>query len=354
MGTATKTKKLPTLSFNSTRRFGVEIELNAFDGLSRPDGGRARPMGIEEVCKEVQKHAEEGCEIRTYEHTEKNNSWVIKPDGSCGMEVVTPPFKGWRGVMKVCKVVDAFRVHPKIKADHRCSVHVHAEVADLSDEQLAAVVAWWIKCESVLIDAMPIERKMNRYCQKIGMLPLLQHDSVLTPRELIERISEVKYYTLNGYLMKKSGYKRKTIEARIAEAAGCTDPYLVKNWIRLFLHFIEMTSRRGMPEPYRDGDPMTGYCWLDPEDVLKVLGFSDNPQVNELSKGLTQTRNWFLARLKKYLTPDTEEGLPRYVAYRELQEILARSEARGVPIREEDHLSPAELADAVYGEDTKY
>jgi len=353
MGTSTKTKtkKLPTLSFNSTRRFGVEIEINAFDGLNRPDGGRDRPAGMEAVCKLVQQYAAEWCQIRGYAHTEKNDTWVIKPDASCGMEVVTPPIKGWKGVMGVCKVVEAFRVHPDIKADRRCSVHVHAEVADLTDEQLAAVVAWWIKCEPVLMDAMPVERKMNRYCQKIGLLSLLQHDSILSPRELIDRIADVKYYSLNTHLMKKSGYVRKTIEARIAEAAGCTDPYLVKNWIRLFLHFIEMTSRRGLPGKYEEGNPMSGYCWLDPEDVLTVLGFGGQ---YELSKGLTQTRNWFLARLKKYLTPDTEEGLPRYVAHRQLAAILDRLKAEGTEIKEDDHLSPEELQEAVYGEDTKF
>ena len=33
-------KKVEHISFTSPRRFGLELELNAFDGKNRPDGGQ--------------------------------------------------------------------------------------------------------------------------------------------------------------------------------------------------------------------------------------------------------------------------------------------------------------------------
>lgn len=347
--------KLSTLSFCSNRRFGVEIELNALDKKNRPEDGK-RPAGIEMVAHEVAKYCEEGVEIKDWEHTQKNEKWIVKPDSSCGIEVVTPPMKGWKGLLKVCRVVEGLALNKEVEADHRCSVHVHIEVADLSKEQLAAVIAHWIKCEPVFLDAMPHERKRNRYCQIIAFSTSIQHDSVLTPDQLIDEIGDVKYYSLNTNQMKKSNYERKTIEIRIAEASGCKDAYLIKNWIRLLIHFVEMAKELPVPVPYDENKPpiSNSFLWLDPEDVLTILGFNNNPAKYELSNGLTQTRNWFLARLKKYLSPHTEPGMPRYIPWKQLQDILARFSAEGVEINCEEHLSPVDLTTAIYSENYKF
>lgn len=355
MGVPAKGKKLPTLSFSSNRRFGVELEVNAFDKRSRPDGDR-RPAGIEEIAKEVGKYCEQGVEVRGWEHTNGNERWVVKPDSSCGLEIVTPPMKGWSGLLQTCKVVDGLARNPQIEADHRCSVHVHLEVVDLTDVQLATVLAYWIKCEPVFMDLVPPERKRNRYCQFIGLTSKFQHDSVLTPRQLIDELGDVKYYSANTNQMVKAikqGQKRPTIEIRIAESSGCKDAYLIKNWVRLLIHFIERTKDRSYPIPYKEDKPVidNSLLWLDPEDVFTVLGFNGE---FELSKGLTQTRNWMLARLLRFLSPHTTVGLPRYTAWQQVQDMIKRLAAEGVEIIPEQHLSPADLSAALYSEDTRY
>jgi len=354
-----KKAKLPTLSFSSNRRFGIEIELNAFDMKSRPDPGK-RVAGIETIAKEVAKFCEQGVEIREWEHTQKNEKWVVKPDSSCGLEVVTPPLKGWRGLLQTCRVVDGLARNPEIKADHRCSVHVHIEVADLSDEQLASVICHWIKCEPVFMDSVPPERKRNRYCQFTGLSNKFQHDTYLSPKQWAEEVGDVKYYSLNCNQMRKAiqagNNDRRTVEVRIAEAGGCKDAFLIKNWVRLLIHFIEMCKLRPVPHEYEEGKPplTNNLLWLDLEDVLTVLGFNNNPQQFELSNGLTQTRNWFLARLMKNLTPHTQPGMPRYVVWKQLQEVLERFKAEGVEISPEKHLSPSDLAEQLYSENYKY
>jgi hypothetical protein len=351
MGTPIKKQRTgkPYLSFGSDRRFGIELELLAFDGKNRPDQGQ-KPAGIAEVGMLVADNATEGADIRDWEHTNNNEVWVIKPDSSCGMEVCTPIYKGWTGLKKCMDVVAALGRDSRIKVDQRCSVHLHVEVADMEAPDIANVIAHWFKVEPIFMDSVPPTRKRNRYCQFMGLTNLLQHDQRITPGDMIKRVGNVKYYSLNTNQYLRNS--RKTIEFRIIEGDGVKDPYLIKNWTRLIIHFIEMARKRPFPGPYDPNDPFSSFTWLDTEDVFRLLGFSDNPVEYDLSPGLEETRNWFLARLQKHMSKDEETGV-RYHAYHELQNILRRFADAGTEITPEKHLTPSDLKDALYNEETR-
>jgi hypothetical protein len=326
----------------------VELEILAFDKKKRPENNQL-PKGIDYVVLLVKNNAEENVEAKPYEHTKETNNWVVKPDSSCGLEICTPPMKGWRGIRKVCQVVNAFHYDPKIEVDRSCSVHVHVEVADLTEQQVANVIAYWVKCEPIFMDLVPSIRKRNRYCQLMGMTNLFEHNVSYTPKNLIDKVGEIKYFSMNSRAYRNG--ERKTIEIRIIEGEGCKDPYLIKNWLRLILHFVEMTSKMPTPRPYTPGDPFSSLLWLDTKDVLSVLGFM--PDQYELSKGLMQTRSWMLARLMKFMTPDVNKG-PRWKAYEELKEVLHRLKQDGIEIDPTDHLSPKDLADALYNDSLRF
>lgn len=341
---------LPYLSWTSNRRFGIELELNSFDKKSRPDNGQ-KVAGIEYVATLVAKNCGGDCvDIKDWQHTDSNDGWVVKPDSSCGMEVCTPIYKGWDGLKRVCEVVHAFGRDAKVEVDNRCSVHIHIEVADLSVEQQASVIAHWIKCEPVFMDSVPPHRKRNRYCQFMGMVNLVQHDTRVAAKDLVHRVGTMKYYSVNTNQMMRNG--RKTIEFRIIEGDGVKDPFLIKNWTRLILHFVEMAAKREMPPPYEAGNPWSSFLWLDPVEVFDLLGFGVNPQKYRLSPGLEQTRNWFLARLQRHTAKDTERG-PRHFAYRQLQEMLTKFRDAGHDICPEHHLTPSDLNHACFCEETK-
>jgi hypothetical protein len=339
--------KLPYLSFCSDRRFGIELEINAYDGKNRPDQGQ-KVAGIDDVAMVVAASSTEAVEIREWEHTHNNEVWVLKPDSSCGMEVCTPIYKGWPGLRKVVQVVEAFNKYPKVKVDNRCSVHVHVEVADLTTEQIGSIIAHWFKVEPVFMDSVPPHRKRNRYCQYMGFNNLVQTETKLNAADLMKKVGNVKYYSLNTNQMMKNG--RKTVEFRIVEGDGCKDPFLIKNWTRLLLQFIEMAARRPLPPEYEEGNPWSSLCWLEPSDTFKLLGF--DPSEYELSPGLQQTRNWFLARLQKNMSPDIGEGFRQY-AYENLQKMLADYKEMGVVICPEKHLSPTDLKEALYKEELR-
>jgi len=286
----------PQIDMNCLRRFGAEIEINSFDFRSRPIGhseGRL-PEGTHYVANLVQKSSGKNVKIHKWSYDHNNMSWIIKPDSSCGIEICTPVLKGWVGLMEICRVIDALGADQKIHADDRCSFHVHVDVSDLSEKELASVITWWIKCEPVFMDSVPAIRKRNQYCQLLGQSEIFSdvEDSFHSPDYLIRRLGACKYYTINTYHYHNN--KRKTIEFRIMDGECCLDPWTAKNYIRLILHFIDRSLQRGMPNDYYQGDAMSGYCWLDPKDVFEFLGFNDK---NILSPATKQVYEWFLDRL---------------------------------------------------------
>lgn len=285
------------LNLDYVRRFGVEIEINAFDGRDRPIGygDGLLPEGVYYIGNLVQKLSEDRVLIRKWGNDHNNNMWIIKPDGSCGIEVCTPVMKGWNGVVRTCKVIEGFSKDLKIEADARCSFHIHVDVSDLTELQVASIVSWWIKCEPVFLDSVPSRRKKNQYCQFLGEMDIFDNieSDMLEVDVLLNKVGFCKYYTINTFHYQNK--KRKTIEFRIMDNACCLDPWMAKNWIRMVLHFVEQASSRGLPVPFESGNQWSGYCWLDPFDVFDFLGFS--PGQSELSPGLQQVRSWFVGRL---------------------------------------------------------
>jgi hypothetical protein len=317
----------------------------------RRGGGKEKPEGTDYVVNLVKNSTDDDVEWRIYEHTHNNECWVVKPDSSCGLEICTPIYRNWRGIKKVCQVVDSFRKDPKIAVDHRCSVHVHVDVSDLSEIEVASIIVYWVKCEAVFLDLVPYQRKVNRYCQFLCARDNFDTDNYLSPNQIINAVGDVKYYTANTDQWRRTGGKRKTLEFRIIEGEGCKDPFLIKNWLRLILHFVQMSSNYSLPAPYKAGDPWSWVCMLDTADVLRVLGFY--PGQYNLSNGLTQTRNWMLARLLKYMTPDVNYG-PRWRAYQELQDILGILRKTGIEIDPKNHLSPTDLNQALYDDNSRF
>lgn len=285
--------------FDYYRRYGSEIEVNAFDGLSAPTQEGAQPEGIQHVAQIVATATKSRCEIYTWltgqRATDFNQVWMVKPDGSCGMEVCSPVSKGLYGINQGANVIAAFRDSRVVHADTRCSLHVHVDVSELPTDSVAAILAHWVKCEYVMLLAMPDHRKKNRYCQPIGMSDLLQADSNLSPEAVINWLGMYKYYTANAFHYKNG--KRPTLEFRIADEEACKNPVYYRNWHKLILHFVEMAVLKGMPKPYKKGDPSTGYLWLTPHDVLSFLNFEDEV---DLCDELKETRNWFVSRIMKY------------------------------------------------------
>lgn len=311
------------IAFDCTRRWGVELELNDMGG--RPKG--KMPEGTYYVANLVKKITNESVLVNKWGHDHHNQAWIVKPDGSCGFELCTPVSKGEGGIRKLSRIIDEIK-NSKISIDERCSVHVHVELSDLDIDQIAAIVAWWLKCEAVFLDSVPPRRKKNRFCQFLGISNLFEHDVDYTSYNLIKKIGNCKYYTLNTFHMSEG--KRNTIEFRILEEKGCWDSEITSNWIRMVVHFVNQAAARGMPVKYRKNDVWSGLMWLDPMEVFDFLGFRQS-----LSSEMVCLRDWFIDRLLKHTMSVDENNImgreARQYAYFQTLE-LAKEFGREVPV----------------------
>jgi hypothetical protein len=335
------------MSFNSHRRFGAEFEFCSFDNRDfkkYPLHEGELPEGIHDVASILMERLKVQVIVNKWHHTHNNEAWVLKPDSSAGIEMCSPVVKGWQGIKHVCRAIDAIQVEPKIKVDDRCGFHLHVEVSDCNNEEIGSILAHWIKCESVFLDSVPLKRKRNKYCQQIGLCPFFAHDENVDAYWLIDKLGEMKYYTINTFHLIKN--KRRTIEFRIAEGEGCLDQYLIKNWSRLLLHFVERAKMLPLPGKYNPSNPWSGYLWLDLKDVMNLMGFDGS-----LSKGLEETRNWFLARIAENIRTNID-GLwseeARQITQKQLLELVDTYQ-----IKDLNHfLRPKDMRSAVYAPDT--
>ncbi len=289
------------VNLNSNRRFGVELEVCAYDNRDFKQNrlaGNEMPVGIDDVALTVMEGTAEEVMVNKWHLTHNNMQWVIKPDSSCGIEICSPIMKGTRGARKIANLISILKANPKVHVDNRCGFHVHMDVSDLSQEEMGAVLAWWIKCEAVLLDAMPFHRKVNRYCQQIGISSIFEHDFNYSYYDLIKTLGSHKYFTINAYHYCKGN--RDTIEFRIAEDMMCLSELDAENWIYFLLHFIEMAKKKGMPSQYLSNNQWTGLCWLDFKDVISFMKFE-----GKLCPRLSKVKKWFIDRLSKHMCGDT-------------------------------------------------
>jgi hypothetical protein len=326
------------LDVNYDRRFGVEIELNSFDGRDfkrNPLQKGELPKGIDYIAHLLMEILNAPVKIAGWHPTHNNfKEWVCKPDSSCGIEICSPANKGWLALVDIERAITGLSNDRNVRIDDRCSLHFHVEVADCvvrdsgtlshgivyeKSLPLASILANWIKCEPIFLDSVPKGRKTNRYCPSLGMGDVFAHNSPLDPERLIISLSQ-KYSTVNTYHLVNG--KRATLEFRIMDKEGCINSYLTINWIRLLLHFLEMAKNKGLPKMYDRDDAWTSLLWLDTKDVMNFLGFTGE---HKLSSDLEQTRNWFLARLVTNMGTGSgiwsEKG--RSVAKRQLDEVIS-------------------------------
>lgn len=337
------------LSFMSERRFGTETEILSADRRNfklRPlnsDRGEM-PEGIDSFALTISDVIKQEVVLRHWHLTHNNNSWVLKPDSSCGIEICSPVSKGWLGLQKICRVTQALAAHPIAAVDDRCGFHVHVDVGDIGFEGVGAILCYWIKFEHLFMDAMPDLRKRNRYCQAICMSSIDVEAHISIP-DLIRRLGINKYYSINTWHMNKG--KRQTIEFRIMDSGACLNAFTIKNWVRLLLHFVERSRLQDVPPQYEPNRKESSLCWLDLNDFMEFMQFNQS-----LSGGMIQMRNWFLARIRANInsklsgiwTPNA-----RIIIKEQLDTIWSKLDLGD----SEQYLNPTDMEKALYATETK-
>ena len=280
------------ISFNSTRRFGVEIELNTSSDVIQDS--MYIPDGSEDIARIIRCASNKPITLKGWLHVNNNEGWVVKPDSTCGIEINSPVLKGRWDLLQLCHLIDLFNRHPKVASDSRCSFHVHVNLEDFTEHQIGVLLAWCIKCEGVFFDMIKKSRKVHSRNQLIGMTDLFSPTSDFDSYHILNQLGGVKYYSINCYHMKKG--RRKSVEFRMAGNDYCTNPLHVKNYVRLLLLFCDTCKQLDLPKFSKYPKGSAGLRWIDHYEFFKLLKFN---QPN-LSEGLIQIRDWILDQWKNH------------------------------------------------------
>ena len=133
---------IPTIKtrkeFACTRLVGVEWEYNSVDYSSTP--------------------------LREW-----TNRWegAIQEDGSCGMEIVTPPLGGDYIRLALTDLAKSFK-RAEAQVDSRCGIHVHVDARDLNWDDMYRLLKVYAKVEPLLYLIAGQHRISNTYCVPCG------------------------------------------------------------------------------------------------------------------------------------------------------------------------------------------
>jgi hypothetical protein len=225
-----------------SRRFGVELEYNSTDKVARSMGENNLPTGIYMYAQTISKKLKQKVEINKWHYTNNNERWVLKPDASCGIEICSPPLIGSFGTLEVSKVVESLAESNFVAADNRCSCHVHVEIADFLSKDIINLFKRWTSYELFFFFLTSPTRWLNQYCQPIGFsFPNLGNYN-LSSNDIIEMLSDYKYYAINLYHYKKG--KKRTVEFRIMDSDACLFPEDVAIWCKLLLCFVDRVKNK--------------------------------------------------------------------------------------------------------------
>jgi hypothetical protein len=221
----------------SNRRFGVELEYNAFDGESRSKSVNGLPEGIYDIANYLAKGIGKTVEVNKWSYTNNNTKWVLKPDSSCGIEVCSPPLRSAGGCNQLREAIQQINTCEKVNADERCSMHVHIEIEDLNLSELAYLIEKWVNFEPFFFLLTNDLRWLNQYCVPLGFAHQFASKEPLSLQTIIDKLSEYKYYVINLYHYVKN--RKKTIEFRCMGNEGCLNSDDAINWIKLLICFVD-------------------------------------------------------------------------------------------------------------------
>jgi len=293
--------------FQIQRRFGVEIEM----------GSTPSKKKVKEIVSYL---SDRDVVLTNYKISDENNYWHVKDDATCGplgrngpkgVEVASFIGENQKDLDHIADIAEGlYKVGCRV--NDNCGLHIHAEVKDLTVDQMGVIMAYWIKLEQVLFLALPFRRFSNPYCKFVCNDVLGESYTYQSCRSLINK--EIKWSARDLWIIlqptninhfenddrkvnlnivnytKAKLYqndRRKTLELRWPE--GTLDATNIQCWVKLFLSFIDTCKNKSMPENLLPAtlDEMLTYFGIQHENKKFVI----------LSQELHEMKTWILERI---------------------------------------------------------
>jgi hypothetical protein len=288
-----KPMNLKYRKFSSKRKFGVELETNQH--LSQ------------ETLVKIVRSASESVVAQTAFYTQdfNNDYWHVKFDRSCGdyanqggWEIASPVLFGYKGLGIISSVSKAIK-EAGAKTNKNCAFHIHCNVEDFSLNQLASLTAHWFKIEKIIYEMVPHHRRSSKYCiplwkrynfnKPTDKLDINYFWEVVKPRVYLNHSKQWKKERRVSFNLYNLNTVKRTVEFRLPE--GTFNSFVICNWIRLFLSFVE--NVKTIPYP-------NSLAPVNLFECLKILGLHNTDPFYILSSGLFHTKLWFFKRILKY------------------------------------------------------
>lgn len=292
----------------SPRNFGVELEVSNTVGKERI----GELLCEFEACSPQPRKVLVTSGPEGWAKTDRNRYWHVKFDRTCGPLGVEYDF-GWEIASYIASgqedidhiSASAGYLSPHLDVTLNCGMHIHANIEHFTETEMGILLGRWIKVEHVLLSICHFCRSISEYCLPLRKRflefgreycpedPRTLWWSIL-PQDIRTHRNRDRFVTLNtvGYATYRinSQHLRTTVELRLPECRLDTEH--VKNWIQLFLNFVE--SCKG--------------CTSGPEDlseshdihqILGCLGLVDDKKMIILDENLMETKLWLLQRIIK-------------------------------------------------------
>lgn len=311
--------------FDSNRKFGVELEVSATKTREE-----IRDIILShDIFHDT--HATTGTGSYGWSDTRDNDYWHVKYDSTCG-PLGKKKDHGWEiasyiasGIDDIENISSLARYLNKegLEVNDNCGLHIHVEVKDFSTRDMGALLARWIKVEPWLFSACAARRQKSIYCRPMTQRQQdkcsFYHSELpeqfwydMMPTNTSTHNNNEKKFSLNtvGYAVRMMHplYDRSTVELRLPECL--LDKDHVKNWIVLFVNFVE-TCSHSIFAPQN-----TDRC-ENIQDVLDVLGLGKTPNgtFQILDHELFGAKTWFLKKLISHADGSLKEQAQEHLEF---------------------------------------
>lgn len=290
-------QKIKYAKFESKRNFGIELEIN-------------NTVAKHRIKNIIRSACNRRIEVSFWGKDTGNTYWHVKDDASCGpkgldgpkgYEIASYVGSGLRDIIHMTDVTDLLH-EKKVGVTQFCGLHIHADGSDLTPEQVGTIIAYWLKIEHVIGLSLPCRRRGNIFCRNLrgqcrwyvapqNLYTPTQVWDYYKPQDLSDQDNDDRRVNFNlvNYArgMWYHWWKRKTLELRWPE--GTLDGRNVKNWLRLYLNFIDNVKDKPMPATLESASI---------PEALQILGLHHNEdEFTVLSEGLMETKTWLLERI---------------------------------------------------------
>jgi len=288
------------------RRFGVELEVSRT--LPKIALGQLVTNYEDTLISKHDVRVTSGS--NGWAETRRNDYWHVKYDSTCGAkgkkkdygwEIASYIGCGYRDINSISGLA-SWLSDNSVETNRNCGLHIHVEAKDLSTEMMGNLIACWLKVESHLLQICNIRRSTSKYCKPIRyrLDSRIIHYDPTRPHHFWQDMSPYEYHTHNnpekkyalntvGYALGRvvSDYDRKTVELRMPECQ--LDAEHVKNWVRLFLNFVETCKEVHLPYSLSPASSVS--------ELMSYLGLGGRYGLLILDKKLLDTKIWLLNNL---------------------------------------------------------